>query len=101
MGGVEDHIHILTSIHSTVCLANLVRDLKTSSNWWINKENVFPRFSGWQNEYAAFTKSHTHCEGIVNYINNQCEHHKKESFLDEYKRLLGEEGVVFEDRYLR
>jgi len=101
MGGMEDHIHMLTSVHSTVSIADLIRDLKTSSAAWIKKETLFPHFIGWQNEYGAFTKSHSHRDVVVSYIKNQEEHHKTESFLDEFKRLLREEGISFEDRYIQ
>ncbi|MFC1851439.1 transposase [candidate division CSSED10-310 bacterium] len=101
IGGMEDHIHLLTSLHSTVCLANLIRDMKTSSNGWIKKENIFQNFSGWQVEYGAFTRSHSHRDGTISYIKNQEEHHKRESFIDEFKRLLKEEGISFDERYLK
>jgi REP element-mobilizing transposase RayT len=100
IGGSEDHLHMLTSLHSTVCLANIVRDFKVSSSKWISQENIFPNFTGWQNEYGAFSKSHSHRDKVMAYIKNQIEHHKTESFLDEFKRLLREEGVEFDERYL-
>ena len=99
MGGTEDHM--LISLHSTVCLANLVRDLKISSSKWIDQENIFPNFPGWQNEYGAFTKSHSHRDNVIAYIKNQIEHHKTESFIEEFKRLLREEGIDFDEQYLR
>lgn len=37
---------------------------------------------------------------IINYVKNQKEHHKTESFLDEYKRLLTENGIEFDEKYL-
>ena len=100
LGGAEDHVHMLTSIHSTVCLADLVRDLKASSTSWIRRERFFERFPGWQSEYAALTKSHSHRDGVVAYIRNQEVHHRRESFVDELKRLFGEEGIDFDERYL-
>ena len=43
MNGVDDHVHMLISLHPTVCLAYLVRDMKTSSTAWIRTNNVFHR----------------------------------------------------------
>ena len=37
---------------------------------------------------------------IINYIKNQKEHHKIETFYDEYKRLLIENGIEFDEKYL-
>jgi putative transposase len=36
---------------------------------------------------------------IVNYIKNQQEHHKKETFEDELRRLLKEHGIEFDEKY--
>ena len=46
--GVEDHLHILTSLHPTVSLADLVKDIKTGSAHWIKENSVFRSFSHWQ-----------------------------------------------------
>ncbi len=100
LGGTEDHVHILTGVHATVCLADLIRDLKTSSTAWIRREKIFPDFPGWQGEYGAFTKSHSHRAAVVEYIRDQESHHRTESFGDELKRLLREEGVDFDERYM-
>jgi len=100
MGGVEDHIHILTHLHPTVALAVLIRDLKTSSTAWIKEHQVVPEFPGWRAEYAAFTKSHADRPAVIEYIKGQEEHHRTVSFMDELKALLHAEGIAFEERYL-
>jgi len=60
----------------------------------------FPAFKGWQDTYGAFTYSVKEKEAIINYVKNQKEHHKHESFYDEFKRLLIENGIEFEEKYL-
>jgi putative transposase len=55
INGVLDHLHILTSLHPTLCLADFVKDIKTGSARWIKQNAVFKRFSHWQEGYAAFT----------------------------------------------
>ena len=100
MGGVEDHIHILTHLHPTVALAALIRDLKTSSTAWIKEHQLVPRFPGRQAEYAAFTKSHPDRPAVIEYIKGQEEHHRFVSFLEELRALLREESIAFEERYL-
>ena len=37
---------------------------------------------------------------IINYINNQKEHHRTENFFEEYKRLLAEQKIEFDEKYL-
>ena len=60
----------------------------------------FPHFNGWQDGYGAFTASHSDKDRLVEYIKNQQEHHRKETFLDEYRRLLKEAGIEFDEKYL-
>lgn len=99
INGVEDHIHILTDLHPSIALANLMRDLKTSSSIWLKEQDEFKNFKGWASGYAAFTKSTHEKEQIINYIKNQQEHHKKELFADEFKRLLIEEKIEVDEKY--
>lgn len=100
INGVEDHLHIATHLHPTVTLADLVKDIKVASSIWIKEEGVFPMFRGWQDGYAAFTKSIGDKEVLMNYIRNQEEHHRKVSFRDELIALLREENIEFDERYL-
>jgi len=37
---------------------------------------------------------------IINYVKNQKEHHKKETFYNEFRSLLIESGIEFSDKYL-
>lgn len=100
MNGLEDHLHILTSLHPTACLADLVKDIKTGSSRWIREHGVFPQFSHWQEGYGAFTHSLGDKDRLIEYIKRQQEHHRRESFDDEYRRLLEEAGIEFEEKYL-
>ena len=53
INGVEDHIHIITHIHPSVALADLVKDIKLASSEWIKKNKIFPYFNGWQDGYGV------------------------------------------------
>ena len=57
IGGVEDHVHILTSLHPTMALSDLIKEIKTASSAWIKGNHVFPGFDHWQEGYGAFTCS--------------------------------------------
>jgi REP element-mobilizing transposase RayT len=100
INGVEDHIHILTSLHPSVCLSGLVKDIKVSSSKWIKENGVFPHFTHWQDGYGAFTDNDREKKRLIEYIKKQETHHKKVSFVDEYKALLLEAGIEFDDTYL-
>jgi len=100
INGMNDHLHILTSLHPTVSLAKLIQEIKTSSSDWIKREGVFPSFRHWQDGYGAFTKSHKNRDDTIEYIKNQERHHITMSFIDEMRVQLSEEGVEFDERYL-
>ena len=100
LNGVEDHLHIFSSLHPTVSLADLVKDIKTGSSQWIKENSVFRGFSHWQDGYGAFTHCHKEKNAVIEYIRGQEEHHKKTTFRDEFRRLLVEAGIEFDERYL-
>jgi putative transposase len=60
----------------------------------------FPDFIGWQIGYGAFTYSLKERDVIIEYVKNQKEHHKNETFYDEFKRLLAEQEIEFDEKYL-
>lgn len=100
VNGVEDHLHILTHLHPAVALSDLVKDIKLSSTAFIKQGKLFPGFSGWQNGYGAFTYSIKEKERLIRYIMNQEEHHKTSTFKEEYRALLKEFDIEFEEKYL-
>ena len=100
IGGGDDHVHILTSIHPRVALAAYVEKMKTGSTNWARRESVFAQWPGWQDGYGGFTLSIKEKDALVKYIVGQEEHHRTVSFIDEYKRLLAEAGIEYDERYL-
>jgi REP element-mobilizing transposase RayT len=100
MNGVEDHVHILTHIHPTNSLSDLLKDIKVSTSLWIKENKIFANFEGWQEGYGAFSCSYKEKDGLIEYIKNQEAHHQKISFEDEYRALLAEHGIEFEEKYL-
>jgi putative transposase len=98
IGGVEDHVHLLVSLRTTDAPAAIVREFKKASSIWA-AEKYEGQFS-WQEGYGIFSVSWTHAQQLKNYIANQEEHHRKLSFMDEFKRLLEKNGVVYDPRYL-
>jgi REP element-mobilizing transposase RayT len=100
INGVEDHIHIVTHIHPTVAIASLIKDIKVASSDFIKANGLFPDFENWQIGYAAFTYSFSAKNGLIEYVKNQEEHHKVQTFREELIELLEEHGVQFEEKYL-
>ena len=99
INGMEEHIHILSDLHPSIALADFMRDMKSNSSVWMKESGKFPKFKGWADGYAAFTYAWKDKDVIVNYIVNQQEHHKKETFEEELKRLLEEFGIEYDEQY--
>ena len=100
IGGIEDHVHIITHLHPSVSLANLVIDIKLASSEFIKTNKLFKNFNGWQSGYGAFTYSIEAKENLINYVKNQEQHHKIKSFKDEYLEILKEHGIDYDEKYL-
>ncbi|HUS10274.1 MAG TPA: IS200/IS605 family transposase [Pyrinomonadaceae bacterium] len=100
INGMTDHIHILIGLKPTIALADLVRDIKSDSTTYVNKNKwVRGKFS-WQEGYGAFSYGHSQLDTIIRYIQNQEEHHKRRSFKNEYLTLLRKFDIAFEDKYV-
>ncbi|MFZ4726859.1 MAG: IS200/IS605 family transposase, partial [Paludibacter sp.] len=100
IGGVADHIHIVTHIHPTIALASLIKDIKLGSSDFIKTNSVFPCFTGWQNGYAAFTYTIKEKERLIEYVKNQDEHHHSKTYKEELMDLLIEHGIEFDEKFL-
>ena len=98
-GGVADHVHLLVKLRATHTLADFMRELKKASSTWVH-EDLAERAFAWQEGYAAFTVSASAVDEVRQYIENQEEHHRGRSFLEELKILLVRSGVKFDARYL-
>ena len=100
IGGTSDHIHILCTLPKTMNIADLAEEIKKSSSKWIKTKGPAFRNFYWQDVYGGFSVSHSGVYEVSRYISLQKQHHKEISFLDEYKALLKENGVDFDERYL-
>jgi len=100
INGMENHTHILSDLHPTVALADFIKEIKTASNFWMKQTGKYPEFTNWAEGYCALTYTYRDKAMILNYIKNQKKHHKQVAFEDEYRGLLEENGVEFDERYI-
>ena len=100
VGGVCDHIHILTTLPKNQTIVALVRNTKSNSSRWI--KTISPLYSSfaWQDGYGAFSVSPSLIEKTINYIKNQEQHHHTMSFSDEYKAFLNAYKLQYDEQYL-
>lgn len=94
INGTEDHLHLLTDLHPSICLADFVKTIKVASSKWMKLSGKFPAFEGWASQYCAITCSIKERDVIIEYIKNQKSHHKTEAFKDEMDRILMENGIA-------
>jgi REP element-mobilizing transposase RayT len=100
INGMPDHLHILIGLKPSMMLADLVRDIKSDSTNYINKNRwVRGRFA-WQEGYGAFSYGHSQLDTIIKYIQDQEKHHLRRTFKSEYLELLKKYAVPFRDKYL-
>lgn len=100
IGGIDDHVHILTSLHPSLRLERLIKDIKVASSQWIKEDAVFPGFDHWQSGYGAFTHSMAEKDRLIEYIKGQDEHHRHKTFREELIDLLQEAGIDYDEQYL-
>jgi REP element-mobilizing transposase RayT len=100
INGMPDHIHIFIGYHPTQSLSDLVRDIKSASSGFINDRRLIPEKFQWQEGYGAFTYSKSHIDNVTRYINNQDNHHKKQSFKMEYLDFLQKFSIEYDEKYL-
>lgn len=100
IGGTDDHVHILCRLSKTLGVATLVRELKRDSSKWIKEEDSRLADFHWQQGYGAFSVSPSHVPALVDYIVNQEEHHRRETFQDEFRRLCKKYRVEIDECYV-
>ena len=102
VGGVDDHIHIVTHIHQTIAVATLVKDIKLATHDFLRDEGLCRGFAAWQRGYAALSYHVSAVEDLKAYVRNQELHHADRA--SDYKRelmaLLDEHKVLYDENYL-
>jgi REP element-mobilizing transposase RayT len=100
VGGVENHVHVLSTMSKNISLARMMEEVKRHSSRWLKTKGSYYKDFGWQGGYGGFSVSQSVVERTANYIKNQERHHKKLSFRDGYLRFLKEYGVDYNEVYL-
>ncbi len=100
VGGVEDHVHVLLSIPSTMSVAKSVQLLKGNSSKWIHDTFKEHRDFEWQEGYGAFSIGISGVEDTMKYIQCQAEHHRKTTFKQELEVFLRKHGMEYVERDL-
>ena len=100
IGGVSDHVHLLTTLSRTVAIAEFVKEVKRVSTLWIQQRSAAYRNFRWQSGYGAFSVSESKVTEVSRYIGDQKEHHRRVTFQEEFRELLRHHGVKFDERFV-
>ncbi len=100
INGIEDHVHCFIALKPSISIADLMKTVKAKSSKWINDNRKTRLHFAWQEGYGAFSYSRSHIDDVYKYILNQEEHHKKQSFRDEYINFLKKFEIPFDEQYI-
>jgi len=97
---VEDHIHALCNLGKHDAPKDVMQKLKGDSSKWIKTLDSSLADFAWQTGYGMFGVSPKERGRVLDYVLNQKEHHKNETFQEEFLRLLREHNIEVDERYL-
>jgi REP element-mobilizing transposase RayT len=100
VGGVSDHVHIVTTLPRTLSQAQFIEQIKKTSSKWIKTVDAQYRGFSWQRGCGAFSVSPSQLDAVRQYIDGQKEHHRIRTFQEEYRELLRKDRVDFDERYV-
>ena len=100
IGGVEDHVHVLLSLPSTLSISKAIQLLKGNSSKWIHETFSEHQAFEWQEGYGAFSIGVSGIETTVDYIKRQAEHHCKRTFKEELIEFLKKHNQSYDDTML-
>jgi REP element-mobilizing transposase RayT len=100
VGGIENHIHALTSSPASIAPSKIAQWIKGYSSFWIRREFPHLQKFSWQDGYGVFSVCKSHSIKVIEYIKNQRKHHERQTFEDEYLELLKLHEIEYDERYL-
>jgi putative transposase len=97
---MPDHVHILIGVKPSILISDLVRDIKTGTSNFINRQGWVRGHFNWQEGFGVFSYSRSQIDRVCKYILNQEAHHRKDTFKDEYLALLKKFEIDHDEKYL-
>jgi len=100
VNGVEDHVHCFVGLKPIISVSQLMKDVKAKSSKFINDHSLTSVHFEWQEGYGVFSYSRKDVDTIYKYIQHQEQHHKIQTFVDEYRQLLREFEINYDEQYI-
>jgi REP element-mobilizing transposase RayT len=99
-GGMPDHVHLLVSLNRETSVAEALRLIKANASKWVHETFPHHRDFAWQAGYGAFTVSYSNRDNVRRYLARQVEHHRRQTFQEEFLALLRRHGLEYDERYV-
>jgi len=100
VNGVEDHVHCFVGLKPVVSVSELMKAVKAKSSKYINDHSLTTQRFEWQEGYGVFSYGQRDVDKIYKYIQHQEEHHKIQTFREEYVGLLKEFNIEYNEQYI-
>ena len=100
INSMPDHIHIFIGMRPHQSISSLMQLVKTESSKWIKLQKFCSHPFAWQEGYGAFSYAKSQVTDVIRYIQNQEIHHRKETFLDEYRKFLIAFEIEWDEQYI-
>jgi len=100
INSMPDHLHLFFGMWPKQSLSDLMQLVKGDSSEWINKQKLVVGKFRWQERYGAFSYSKSQTDAVVKYILNQEDHHRKKTFMEEYKDMLKKFEIDYNEQYI-
>lgn len=100
VNGVQDHVRGLIGLKPVVSISELMKPVKALSSKYINDHSLTAHRFEWQKGYGVLSYSQKDVDMVYKYIQRQEEHHKHKAFLDEYRDLLKEFQIEYDEQYI-
>ncbi len=100
VNGVEDHVHCFFGLKPVVSVSELMKTVKAKSSKYINENHLTKQRFEWQEGYGVFSYNQSSIDSVSKYIQNQAEHHKNQTFRDEYIALLRAFNIEYDEKYI-
>jgi len=97
---MPDHVHIFIGMRPHQSISALIQNVKAESSKWIKANDFGASNFALQEGYGAFSYAKSQVPAVIKYVQNQQQHHQKETFLDEYRNFLNLFDLDWDERYI-
>ena len=100
LGGTDNHLHGLLGMRPDISPAEAMMRWKSLSSGWVHKTIPDAQDFGWQVGYAMLSIGRSSVPQLIQYIERQEEHHRRQTFEDEFLAFLAKYEIEYDPKYV-